>query len=168
MSTILLLLLAFACVLLEIAFAPGATLFGGRAQLTLVVIALWAALRPADETMLLALTAGLLLGLLGNEPLGLSVLAFAPIVALGVMNEERSTEGRLVRTIGLVAIGTLVYAVADLVVSRLAGRTIPLAVGTLQAVLVVAVLNLGLAAMLYWPLSRMTADPSARAELRRY
>ena len=168
MSTVLLLLLAFACVLLEIAFAPGATLFGGRAQLALVVIALWAALRPTAEAMLLAPTAGLLLGLIGNEPLGLSVLAFAPIVALGAMNEERSTEGRFALTIGLVAIGTLVYAVTDLVVSRLAGRTIPVAAGTAQAVLVATLLNVGLAAVLYWPLSRMTADPGARTELRRY
>ncbi|MDQ4100524.1 MAG: rod shape-determining protein MreD, partial [Chloroflexota bacterium] len=149
MSTILLLLLAFACVLLEIAFAPGATVFGGRAQLSLVVIALWSVLRPADEAMLLAPAAGLLLGLLGNEPLGLSVLAFAPVVALGMLNEERSIERRFVLTLGLVALGTFVYAVADLTIFRLAGRTIPVAFSTLQAVLVVTILNLVLAAVLY-------------------
>src|SRR5215207_2790079 len=166
MSTILLLALAFACVIVDLSFAPGATLFGGRAQVALVVIALWAALRPPDEAMLLAPAAGLLLGLVGNEPLGLSVLAFAPIVALGVLNEERSTERRFVLTIGLVAIGTVVYAVTDLVISRLAGRTIPVAAGTIQTVLVVTLLNVGLAALLYWPLARLSIDPGARTELR--
>jgi rod shape-determining protein MreD len=168
MSTILLLLLAFACVIVDLSFAPGAALFGGRAQLTLVVIALWAALRPLEESMLLAPAAGLLMGLIGNEPLGLSVLAFAPIVALGATNEERSTERRFILTIGLVAIGTFVYAVADLIISRLAGRTIPVSTATIQPVLVVTALNVGLAALLYWPLARLSVDPSARTELRRY
>jgi hypothetical protein len=84
------------------------------------------------------------------------------------MNEERSTERRFILTIGLVAIGTFVYAATDLVVSRLAGRTIPIAVGTIQTVLVVSILNVGLAALLYWPLARLSVDPSARTELRRY
>ena len=168
MITFVLLALAFVAVLLDIAFAPGALFLGGRAQLTLVVVALWSALRPQAEAMLLAPAAGLLLGLLGNEPLGLSVLAFAPIVVLGGMSEERSTARRFAFTIGLVAIGTLVYALVALIAAPLAGSAIPVGFGSLRAVLVVTVLNLAMAAVLYWPLARMTGDPSARAELRRF
>jgi len=167
MSTVLILALAAACVVLDISFAPGATLLGGRAQLTLVVVALWAALRPEAEAMLLAPVAGVLLGLLGNEPLGLSLIAFAPVVALGAMREERSTERRFASTIGLVAIASLVYVVAAVVISRVAGQTLPLRLGSFRTIAVVTALNLGLATVLYWPLARTAGDPGARPEPRR-
>jgi rod shape-determining protein MreD len=167
MSTTLMLALAFACVVLDISFAPGATLLGGRAQLTLVVVALWAALRPEAEVMLLAPVAGVLLGLLGNEPLGLSLIAFTPVVWLGATHEERSTEGRFAFTIGLVAIASLVYVVAAVVIAQVAGDPVPLRLGSLRTIAIVTALNLGLAAVLYWPLARTAGEPGARPEPRR-
>ncbi len=168
MNGYLLIALAVAAVLVDVAFAPGATLFGVRPELTLVLIALWAALRPQPEVMLLAPAAGLTLGLLGNEPLGASVLAFAPIVLAGGSRNGASTERRFVFSIGLVAASTLVYAPALAAASWLLGDPVPLGSGALRTVATVMLLNAALAAVLYWPLARLSGDPAARNELRRY
>jgi rod shape-determining protein MreD len=166
-STVLLLLLALAAVLADIAVAPGGEAFGARAQVTLVVVALWAALRPEAETMLLLPVAGVLLGLLGNEPLGVSVLALAPIVLLSNRGERRSTERRLPYTIGLVVAGTLAYAAIWSVATAILGEGVPFGLGSLRVLLAVAILNCLLAALLYWPLAKLTGDPRPRNELRR-
>ena len=168
MSTVLLVLLAFAAVLVDIAFAPGATLLGVRPQLTLVTVTLWAVLRPQAEVMLLASVAGLLLGLLSSEPLGVSVLALAPIVVFSTFSTERSTGRRLGFTIGLVIAGTLAYALVHLVFARLLGQSIPVGLGTLRRLVSLTLANSALATVLYFPLARMSADPSVRHELRRF
>ena len=168
MNGYLLIALALAAVLVDVAFAPGATLFGVRPELTLVLIALWAALRPQSEVMLLAPAAGLALGLLGNEPLGASVLALAPIALAGGSRNGASTQRRFVFSIGLVAAGTLVYAPALAAISWLLGDPSPLGLGALPTLATLMLLNAVLAAMLYWPLARLTGDPAARTELRRY
>jgi rod shape-determining protein MreD len=134
---------------------------------TLVVVALWAALRPEAETMLLAPVAGLLLGLLGNEPLGVSVLALAPTVLLGHRDERRSTHRRLPATIGLVVAGTLAYAAIWSVAAAILGEGVPVGLGSLRVLAAVVLLNCLLAMMLYWPLARLTGDPRPRNELRR-
>ena len=167
MSTALLVLLALAAVLVDIAFAPGATLLGMRPQLTLVTVALWAALRPSAEVMLLAPVAGLLLGLLSSEPLGVSVLALAPVVVFSSFSPQRSTGRRLGFSIGLVIAGTLAYALVHLVFSRLLGQAMPIGFGTVWRLFALAVVNSALAAVLYFPLARMSGDPSVRTELRR-
>ena len=168
MNGYLLIALAVTAVLVDVAFAPGASLLGARPELTLVLIALWAALRPQSEVMLLAPAAGLALGLLGNEPLGASVLAFAPIVLAAGGRDRTSTERRFVFSIGLVAAGTLVYVLVLAIVSQIVGGPSPLGMGALPTLATVMLLNAVLAAVLYWPLARLTGDPAARTELRRY
>ncbi len=168
MNPYLLVVLALLSVLIDLSFAPGATLFGARPELALVLVALWAALRPQAEAMVLALAAGIGLGLLGSEPLGASVLALAPIVLLGSLSDGRSTERRFIFSIGLVMLGTLVYALALAGASWLLGEGYPLGPGSLRSFGTVMVLNAALAAVLYLPLARISADPAARNELRRY
>ena len=168
MSSYLLVALAVSAAVVDIAFAPGATIFGGRAQVTLVLVALWAALRPQSEAMLLAPVAGLVLGVLGNEPLGASVLALAPVVLLGGMRDGRSTERRFITSIGLVLAATPVYTVALALLSRLFGAGWHIAAGSVGSLAVIMLLNGLVAAVLYWPLARLSGDPAARNELRRY
>ncbi|MGE0543156.1 MAG: rod shape-determining protein MreD [Dehalococcoidia bacterium] len=168
MNTALLVALAFAAVLVDVAAAPGATVFAVRPQLTLVLIALWSVLRPSAEVMLLAPAAGIMLGLLGNEALGVSVLALAPIVVLGISSTGRSTERRIFTSIGLVVAGTLAYALIHAILNSVLGRPFPLEFGSLRMLVILCVVNAALAAMLYWPLARLPSDTSMRDEIRRY
>jgi rod shape-determining protein MreD len=168
MSTVLLLALAFVAVLFDVAAAPGATMLDVRPQLTLVIVALWSVLRPSGEVFILAPAAGLMLGLVGHETLGVSVLALAPIVMLGLTWKGRSTGRRAFSSIGLVVVGTLVYAVVHSILSRVMGRPLSLGPATVGTVVMLAIVNAGLAAVLYWPLARLPSDPGLRDEIRRY
>ncbi len=168
MSTVLLVALAFASVLVDVAAAPGATFLGVRPQLTLVLIALWSVLRPSAEVMWLAPAAGLMLGLLGNEPLGVSVLALAPVVMLGISSNGRSTERRIFSSIGLVVAGTLAYALVHAILSGVLGRPFPLELGSVRMLLTLCLVNAALAAVLYLPLARLPSDVNVRDEIRRY
>lgn len=166
MTTVLLALLAFAAVLVDLAVAPGATLAGARPQFTLVVIALWAALRPELEVMLLAPAAGLLLGVLGNEPLGASVLALAPAVVLGLAGRGRSTKRHFLRTLGLVAAATPAYAAVFLIVGWLAGARPALGLEWITALVRLALVNTLVAAALYWPISRLPSESAPQGQFR--
>ena len=168
MTTILLALLALSAVLVDLAFAPGAALFGVRPQFTLVVIALWAALRPDLEVMLLAPVAGLLLGLLGNETLGASVLALAPAVVLGLAIRGRSTHRRLILTMGLVVVSTLAFAVVFLLVQMLAGARPALGLEWFGVLSRLSLVNALLAAALYWPIAHLPSDAEARDHFPRF
>ena len=160
--------LAFLAVLLDVSLAPGATFLGGRPSLVLVLVGLWAALRPEAEVMVLAPVAGLLLGLLGNEPLGASVLALAPIVLLGLSQRPRATERRFLFSVLLVVTGTLAYALVYTLVARLWHAPAPFSLGAVREVTLVALLNGVLAAVLYWPLARTAPTAPVRNDLRRY
>jgi rod shape-determining protein MreD len=168
MSAALLVALAFASVLVDVAAAPGATVFGVRPQLTLVLVALWSVLRPSAEVMWLAPAAGIMLGLLGSEALGVSVLALAPIVMLGVSSNGRSTERRLFSSIGLVVAGTLAYALIHAILSSVMGRPFPLELGSVRMLLILCAVNVALATVLYWPLARLPSATNVRDEIRRY
>lgn len=143
---------AFGAVLLDLSFAPGATVLGARPSVTLVTVCLWAALRPQTEAMFLAPAAGLLLGLLGNEPLGVSILAFAPLVVLGSLQRGGPVERRLLFSVALAAAGTLVYIVAFTVLARVAGSPASLSLSALPVIAATTALNCALAALLFWPL----------------
>jgi rod shape-determining protein MreD len=168
MTTILLILLALTAVMVDLAFAPGATLLGVRPQFTLVVIALWAALRPDPEVLLLAPVTGFLLGLLGNEPLGASVLALAPAVVLGLAIVSRSTHRRFAFTMALVAVATPAYVLIVLLVQFMAGARPALGVEWLSALSRLCLANALLAAALYWPLSILPADAAAQDQFPRF
>lgn len=166
MSTALLIALAFASVLVDVAAAPGAEIFGVRAQFTLVLVALWSVLRPSAEVMLLAPAAGLLLGLLGSEPLGVSVLALTPIAVLGLSSNSRSTERRVLTSIGLVVAGTLAYALIHGFVSGLLGGPFSLGIDRLRSLFALCLVNAALAAVLYWPLAKLPGDVAVRNQIR--
>ena len=167
MSPYTIVALTFGAVLFDLSFAPGASVLGARPSLTLVLVGLWATLRPPSEAMLLAPVAGLLLGLLGNEPLGASVLALVPVVLLGGLYAGRPGERRLLISLAVVIVGTLAYAVAYLLLVRLSGGAVPLDLAGARRLALVALLNGALATVLYWPLARAAGRAAITNELRR-
>jgi rod shape-determining protein MreD len=142
-------LLAAAAVIVDLSFAPGAAVAGARPSLTVVLVILLAALRPGGQALVFAPAAGLLLGLLGNEPLGTSLLAFVPLVLAGGIVQAMPRERRLPATLALVVLGSLVYAGVRSVLARLLGAPAPLEPAALPVYGLAALLNLGPALLLY-------------------
>lgn len=175
--------LAFAAVLLDSALAPGADVWGGRAGLTLTIIAVWSVTRPVEETMVLAPVAGLATGLVGREPLGVSVLAYALVALPGVLLAPRggrerarvgwdrpATRGRtrqMMLTMAAAALGTVVYAVTQPVLARMWSGEGGVLLWLTPVLLVMIGLNAALAALLYWPLTRGAGARPARLPRRR-
>lgn len=167
MNPALTLLPALIAVLLDLSFAPGAALFGARPSVVLVTIGLWSVLRPEAEAMVLAPAAGIFLALLGNEPFGASLIALVPLVLAGGFYQRAGGDHRLLFSIALVMVGTLVYAGLHAALARALGSPDALGLGGLRRVAVSMALNGGFAALFALPLALIAGRTGGRRYSRR-
>ena len=109
MSTAIgLLLIGFAC-LAQVSVLPQFSIFGVQPNVVIVLLVAWMAVRGQREAFLLIPAAGLFLGLVDSQALGLAMLAFAPLILLSELRELRLVESHLLPALALVAAATLVY-----------------------------------------------------------
>lgn len=168
MSLILLLIPAFLAALLDLTAVPAFRFFGAHPSLSVAIIAVWAVLRRREEAMVMAPAAGLTLGLLGNEPLGASILGLAPVVLLAAMRNPEMTEGRFSIAIGVALAGAAVYVFMVAVLTAIAGKLAPEPLPLLRQMAGTALLTAPLTAMLYLPLVRIAWQPHLHGDFRRY
>ncbi len=168
MSLLALLIPALIAAVLDLTVGSQLDLFGGRPAFAVAVVAVWAVLRRRDEALVLAPLTGLLLGLLGNEPLGASVIGLAPVVLIAGLRDPSAVEGRFAMTLIAAAAGaalyTLVVAIANAAVVRVG--LAPLA--TLRAALAGAVFTTPVAGLLYFPMTRVAWRERMPGQFRRY
>ena len=101
--------------LAQAAVMPSFWIFGVHPSLVLVLLVAWMSVRGRSEALFLIPAAGFVLGLLSSEPLGLAMLALAPLILLTHVRELRLVESELVPAMVLTAAGTLVYETTVLV-----------------------------------------------------
>ncbi len=99
---------AFAA-LAQAAVLPSFSILGAQPSLVIVLLVAWMSIRGQRETLFLIPAAGFVLGLLDGEPLGLAMLALAPLVLMTEVREWRLVESDLVPALVLTVAGTLVY-----------------------------------------------------------
>lgn len=168
MSILLLLLPALTAALLDLTLSPGLRAFGGHPSVSVALVAAWAVLRRREEAMLLAPLTGLLLGLLGNEPLGASLLALAPTVVVAQLHDVNKPEGRLTATLGTAFAGAALYVALVAATEAAVGRGVPAPAAMLRAMGATGLLTTAIALLLYWPLARSAWQPRVHGEFRRY
>jgi len=95
--------------LAQAAVMPSFSVFGVQPSLVIVLLVAWMSIRGQREALFLIPAAGFILGLLDGEPLGLAMLALAPLVLLTEVREWRRVESDLVPALVLTVAGTLVY-----------------------------------------------------------
>jgi rod shape-determining protein MreD len=95
--------------LAQAAVMPSFSVFGVQPSLIIVLLVAWMSIRGQREALFLIPAAGFILGLLDGEPLGLAMLALAPLVLLTEVREWRRVESDLVPALVLTVAGTLVY-----------------------------------------------------------
>jgi hypothetical protein len=138
--------------LLQIALAPTLSLLGGHADLLLVVAAGWALVRSPQEAMLAAPPAALLEGLLGAGPIGTPILILLVPISIALWLRSGGAVPRLPSVMTVIAISSIAALVLDLVIQFLGGaRGFDLA-GFGGVLIGATVLNVLIAALLYWPL----------------
>lgn len=109
MSLVIGLALVLLAVLVQVAVLPAFSIFGAQPNLIVALLVAWMAVRGQRETLILIPTAGFALGLLDGEPLGVAMLALAPLILLGEVRELRLVESDLLPAIVLAAVGALAY-----------------------------------------------------------
>ena len=95
--------------LAQAAILPSFSIFGVQPSLVIVLLVAWMSVRGQREALFLIPAAGFVLGLLESEPLGLAMLALAPLILMTQVKEWRLVESDLVPALLLTVAGTLVY-----------------------------------------------------------
>ena len=162
MSALLLLIPACTTVLLDLALFADVRLLGGQPSATVALIACWSVLRPQDESLILAPVAGLLFGLVGNEPLGTSILALAPVIILSTAWSSTDNRSRLPVAIAVAAAGSAVYVLLSVVVGGTVQRSFPRPIDVLGCMVGTSLLTAPLTALVYFMTIPFAAAPHRR------
>lgn len=168
MSLILLLIPAVVVALLDLTVASALRVFDAQPSISVALLAAWAVLRRREEAMVMAPAAGLVLGLLGNEPLGASMLGLAPVVLLASMRNPEVTEGRFYITVAVALAGAAAYVLTVAVITSIAGKLAPAPLALIRQMAGTALLTALVTAVVYFPLARIAWQPHLRGDFRRY
>ena len=158
--------LAMTVVLLQVAAAPYFPLAGAMANPLLVLLMCWAMVRGPRETMVLIPLTAVFKDLITNDPVGVSVLALLPIVALAAVRERHLTQSEFVPTAVVVAVASLCYHLVYMVVLTSLGQDIPWLQSPLRVLLPAALLDTVLTPLFYIPLRLVTTLTEIQARLR--
>jgi rod shape-determining protein MreD len=108
--------------LVQVSVLPSFSIFGVHPNLLIVLLAAWMSVRGQREALILIPAGGLALGLLDSEPLGLAMLALAPLILLTEIREMRLLASDLLPAVILVALATLSYEITILLTLAVAGE----------------------------------------------
>jgi rod shape-determining protein MreD len=86
--------IAWFLAVLNVSAMPYLKILGVTPDLVLILAACWAVLRPQDEAMIAVPIAGLLHDLMTGDPLGTSIIGFAPLIVLASVVHIRAVESR--------------------------------------------------------------------------
>jgi rod shape-determining protein MreD len=132
--------MAFAA-LAQAAVLPSFSIFGVQPNLVLVLLVAWLIVRPRREGLLLVPAAGLMVGLLDGEPLGLAMLALAPLILMAEVHNLHLVESDLLPAVAVAAAGTLVYEAIVLVTLAVTGERLDWLASVLDVLVPAAIAN---------------------------
>jgi rod shape-determining protein MreD len=150
---------AFFAAVLAASVAPYVSILGVTPDPVLIFAACWAMLRGQREAMVVVPMAGLLRDLTTSDPVGTSVLALAPIVALAALRDLRPVESDFLPVIAVVAVASLAHAVISMTVLTAVGDEVPWGTGLLRIALPAMLVNALFAVALYVPMRWLSPHP---------
>ena len=136
--------------LVQSAVLPYFPLLGVYPNLVLVLVVCWAVARGQGEAMVVVPIGGLCLGLVDSQPVGVALLAAAPVVLLAELREARLTQNDLLLAVVLILVSSLVYELVFLVTLRLMGESVQWWGSVFRIVLPTAIVNALIMPPLYW------------------
>jgi len=154
--------------LAQTASLPLFSLFGAHPNLVLILLVSWATVRDETEAMVLIPVAALALGLLDSQPLGLHLLALAPLAPLALLSGGRQADfiqADFLMALALAFAATLAYEGIFLVILRLTGESLNWLGNLSQVVIPAAIANTLLTLPVYWLVWLGSADRRRREAL---
>jgi len=152
MRLLLVVAVVFTLCLLQGAVVPLFSPWWLRPHLPLLLLALWALRRGWREALALALLAGLFLGLMSSEPLGVAIIALALAAWAAQGASWRAVEGGVLAALGVVLLASSVYHLLDGLLLQALGYPVPWWPGLAAALAGGALINALLTPLFYWPL----------------
>jgi rod shape-determining protein MreD len=128
-------------------------LWGGRPDLVLLVVLVWAVMRGADEGMVWGFIGGLVIDLLSGGPFGITTLALLIVAWMAGQPWGRGIGSMTVRLLLLAFVGVLAYHLVLLFVLAWTGYDVDWARSILGVTIPSALLNAVLAPFVRWPLN---------------
>lgn len=150
-------LVAWFLAVLDVSALPYMKILGVTPDLVLVLAACYAVLRPQDEAMIAVPIAGLMHDLTNGDPLGASVLGFAPLVLIAAAVHIRAVETQLIPALIVVSAGTLTWGALRMSVLAVTGQEVQWFDATLRVIAPLAVVNTLFLPLIYMPLSWFSA-----------
>lgn len=163
MSTTIGLLVMALAVLVQAAVMPSFSILGVQPNLVLVLLVAWLVVRPKGEALVLIPAAGLMLGLLDGQPLGLAMLALAPLILMTEARGLRLVESDLLPAVVLTVVATLVYEATILLTLAVTGEQLDWLASVLDVLVPAAIAN----ALLLLPVFGVTRLASVDLQRRR-
>lgn len=125
----------------QMSILPAFSIFGVQPNLVLVLLVAWMAVRGQREVLLLIPAAGVVQGLLDSQPLGLAMLALAPLVLMTEVRELQLVESDLLPAVVLCALATLVYESTILLTLAVTGERLDWLGSVLDVLVPAAIAN---------------------------
>lgn len=122
-------------------------------DLLLIFAASYAVLRPQDEAMIVIPIAGLMHDLTNGDPLGASMLGFAPLVVLAAVIQIRAVETHFLSGLVVVGVGTLTWGAIRMSVLSVTGQEVQWVDAAIRVILPLAAVNVLFMPIIYVPLS---------------
>ena len=141
MSFVLGLLAVLAAALAQAAIMPAFSIFGAQPNLLIVLLVVWIAVGGQRDALLLVPVAGFAQGLLDSAPLGLAMLALAPLILMKEARDLRLTQSDLLLAVVLTVLATLVYEATFLLTLPVTGERVDWLGSALDALVPAAIAN---------------------------
>lgn len=150
---------SFLAAVLAASVAPYVKVLTVAPDLVLIFAACWAMIRGQGEAMVVVPMAGLLRDLTTSDPVGTSVLALSPIVALAIVRELRPVDSEFVPTLAVVSAASFAYAVISMAVLTVVGDGVPWGTALLRVALPSMLVNPLFAVLVYPPMRWLSPRP---------
>ncbi len=140
----------FVAVISQIAIMPAFSIFDVQPNLVIVLLVAWMAVRGRQEALVLIPIAGFSQGLLDSQPLGLAMLALAPLVLMTDFRELRLVNSDIFPAIALTMAATVVYECTIMVTLVLTGESVTWLASVTSVLVPAAFANALLLVPVYW------------------
>ncbi len=137
-------------VISQMAIMPAFSIFGVQPNLVIVLLVAWMAARGRQEALVLIPIAGFTQGLLDSHPLGLTMLALAPLVLMTDFRELRLVDSDILPAIALTMAATVVYECTIMVTLVLTGEPVTWLASVTNVLVPAAIANALLLIPVYW------------------
>ncbi len=143
------LLIIVAAALAQVSILPAFSIFGVQPNLLIILLVIWITVGGERDALLLIPITGFVQGLLDSQPLGLAMLAMAPLILMTQVKELRLVQSDLLLAVVLTAVATLVYEGTFLLTLAVTGERLDWLATVLEVLVPATIANVLLLLPLY-------------------